>query len=298
MTAPTLAVATVGFTALDAAYRAAVARVALAVATAMLNDWKTVQPDNLAGSSARWLAASMGYIIAGQRQAGILANSYTTQVRRLSIPGAPAWTPPPLPDPNFEQLIRSLVYTGIASTARELERARAVRENDTVTFDEEELEDLRDRFQRDQDAAATEASMKQKIMQDAIARAANAAVRHVTTAGHDQIYANVQSDELAQGWYRTTKAGCCYFCAMLASRGAVYKEDSFAESNVRHQGPGDQKVHDSCGCGLRPFYNSADPLPDQTEEFEKLWVAEGAPHSGAEAVKRFRQAYEGRKKPA
>jgi len=283
VTAPTLAGGAVALTALDAAYREALARTSAGVVRLMLARWGAVNLDDLAGTSDIWMSDAVAAVLAGRRQAEGLANAYTTRVRQLSVPNASPFTPPPAEPPNVEQIRSSLEFTGIKQTAREYAKQR--------TFVEEQRT-------RDDDGVETlpTAVPKQKLLEDGIVRASGAAIRHVTTAGMDQIKKIVQEDAVALGWYRTTKAGCCYFCAMLASRGLVYKEDSFKASNARFKGPGEQKVHDRCGCGLRPVYTEDDELPERTAEFEQLW-ADKATGSGDEAIYNFRLAYEGRVAP-
>ena len=294
MTAPVALAAGAGsLVVLDAAYREAIARTSAAVIRVMLAGWSVVDVDDLAGTGEDWMTSAVAAVLGGQRNAYGLANAYTAQVRRLSVPGAPAFTPPPAEPPNVEQIRNSLEFTAIKTTAREYGKAKNFAEEqrrpavvDPSGFSEGFVYD-------DKSPAAVP---KQKILEDGIVRASGAAVRHVTTAGFDQIKRNVQADAAALGWYRTTKTGCCFFCAMLASRGMVYKEKSFEASNARFKGPGEQKVHDRCGCGLRPVYTMDDELPDQTEEFEQLW-ADSADGSGKQAILNFRRAYEGRVAP-
>lgn len=288
MTAPVAASAAASYAALDAAYRSATAQTSIAVASGLLYRWTSVDGDDLAGTSARWLRESIELVLAGQRNAADLANRYTLAVRRLSLPGIPLFTPPEPRPPNVEQIQRSLEFTAIKSTAIELGRLEAVRDSAYAEPDlREEGETGADR----DSAQRTYDGRREQLMRDAIKRAAGAAVRHVTSAGHRQIEDNVRADQLAIGWARTTKPGSCYFCAMLASRGFVYKEDSFTESNAKFEGIGEQKVHDSCGCGLRPLYNPSDPLPDRTEALEQLWADSGANFSGSRAINEFRRRY-------
>lgn len=290
--APAAAVPVTTYAALDAAYREAVARIALTTARVMLTEWASVDSRDLARTSSRWLARSVETILAGQVNAAQQANAYAEAVRRLSVPNAPSFTAPPPAPPNVEQIRKSLIYTGLATTSRELARVRAVEEADYATPDDREEGEPATR-DRDSDRRTSEALQRQ-IMEAAIARAAGAATRHVVSAGQDQVEQVVRSDKVALGWYRTTKAGCCYFCAMLASRGLDYKEDSFKRSDPRFVGDGNQKVHDNCGCGLRPVYSRDDPMPDQIKEFSDLWI-DAATGSGDEAIRNFRRVYEGRR---
>jgi len=291
VTAPAAVAGAGTLLALDAAYRAALAKTSMSVIRILLASWSTVSVNDLAGTSDRFLNDSVTAIFAGQRNAVQQANAYTSYVRQISAPRAPSFSPPPAAPPNEEQIRKSMEFTAFHNAAKKLVVAQRVAEGDKAArpVDPSGFEDPGD----GERAAQVFEGMKKKIMREAVTAASAAAVRHVTTAGMDQLKANVVADKVAIGWYRTTKAGCCYFCAMLASRGLVYKEDSFKASNAQFAGPGEQKVHDSCGCGLRPVYSKFDELPDQTEEFSKLW-ADTATGSGAEAIRNFRRAYESR----
>lgn len=259
MTAP---VAGATLAVLDAAYRATQARTAIAVARILFNRWGEVEPENLAASGATWMRDAIAAVLAGQGRARSTADDYVARVRSLQAPGAPLFTPPPPKPPNVEQIRKSLEFTAFSTTARELTRVDAVRAGEVE--------------QPESDAESADRSSqgrKAQLMEDAITRAASAAVRHITTAGHDRIYDLVEADPVATGYARVTKPGCCYFCAMLASRGFVYKEDSFEESDARFQGPGNVKVHDTCGCGLRPAFSRKEPAPERNEALEELWIS-------------------------
>lgn len=122
---------------------------------------------------------------------------------------------------------------------------------------------------------------------------ASAVVRHAQTGSRQTVFDNAARDETALGWVRVTQAKPCYFCAMLASRGLQYRpfrEDSFVESNARFTGDGNAKVHDECGCSLKPVFSDNDPLVDRTQEFADLWQTWGA--GGGDAALRFRRGYE------
>lgn len=122
---------------------------------------------------------------------------------------------------------------------------------------------------------------------------AAAAIRHAQAGGRQTIIDNVDQDKTALGWVRVTKADPCFFCAMLASRGVTYrafKEGSFDASDARFTGAGDAKVHDNCGCSLKPVYSKNDPLVKQTDKFAEMWSMWGA--GGGDAALRFRRGYD------
>lgn len=278
MTAPTVATAG-AYLILDQAYRAAVAQTAIKVVRLMQIWWTTLDAEDLVGTSGRWLDASVAAVLAGQTTTANLADAYTQQVRRLSIPGAEPWTPPARRPGNDERIRKSLIFTGLHQTGERIALLDSPSEDIEATSADRESDER------------TKAGRRDQLMNEGIARAAGSAARLLTDAGQERIYDNVVSDPVAIGWARTTKPGCCYFCAMLASRGHVYKEDSFEESNERFIGPGEHKIHDHCGCGLRPLYSRDDPEPDRNEALSQLWADEAAKFSGHAAIKAFRNAY-------
>lgn len=84
----------------------------------------------------------------------------------------------------------------------------------------------------------------------------------------------------AVGYARVVDADPCPFCAMLASRGAIYRSDSFDASNSLFTGDNRFKVHDGCGCTLEPIYGRRlTDLPPGSAELVKQWaeVASGQP---------------------
>lgn len=122
---------------------------------------------------------------------------------------------------------------------------------------------------------------------------AAAVVRHAQAGGRQTVYENSQRDPVALGWIRVTKDDPCFFCAMLASRGVSYrpfKEGSFEVSNANFTGDGDAKVHDNCGCSLKPVYSKSDPMADRVKPFADMWSMWGA--GGGDAALRFRRGYE------
>jgi len=136
-------------------------------------------------------------------------------------------------------------------------------------------------------------AMLTEAKQVTTAKIAGAVLRHAQAGGRQTIFDNAARDETALGWVRVTKADPCFFCAMLASRGLSYrpfKEDSFDLSNQRFSGDGDAKVHDNCGCSLKPVYADNDPMVERTKKFADMWTMWGA--GGGDAAARFRRGYE------
>lgn len=123
---------------------------------------------------------------------------------------------------------------------------------------------------------------------------AGAAIRHAQAGGRQTIHEAAARDDVALGYVRVTRAKPCFFCAMLASRGLRYRafsEGSFDLSDARFSGDGDAKVHDNCGCSLKPVYAENDALVERTDVFADMWSRWGA-GGGSDAALRFRRGYD------
>jgi hypothetical protein len=116
---------------------------------------------------------------------------------------------------------------------------------------------------------------------------AGAIFRHTANAGRGTIYNTAQRDRRALGYARVTDGKPCYFCAMLASRGAVYKSaESAGARGSAH------RYHDGCGCTVQPIYSPDDSVPGNGDKYADLWTESTKGASGAAAVRAFRRAYD------
>lgn len=95
--------------------------------------------------------------------------------------------------------------------------------------------------------------------QTALVETSGAVTRHILAGGVGVIVGTALSDQKAGGWYRVTGGNPCAFCAMLASRGSVYAEDT-----------GDFEAHDHCTCMAEPQYPDSE-LPAESEGWWKTW---------------------------
>lgn len=258
------------------AFRAAEARRAAIVAAAVAAYWRTRVRAEDPETIERWLAALVPVIMRERNASAVRGALYGNTIRTLevgltdgfrfdSLEGA-------MPAENVAAMIRtSLVVTGVTGYQRRLEKISG----------------------RDISPAVEKALLDEAFDKSGAAAAASA-VRHVQNGGRAALIDGVQRDKRALGWVRVTRAEPCYFCALLASRGAVYKDDSFEDSNSLFDGPGEVKVHDSCQCAVKPVYRRNDEILDRSSEFLEIYKASTQGRSGREAIKAFRRAYEGR----
>jgi hypothetical protein len=140
---------------------------------------------------------------------------------------------------------------------------------------------------------------------DAKARLAAATEKQVIGAGWDTITESVLRDRKAKGYARIPEPGACYFCGMLAARGIVYKDNSFAAAKAKFKAnpafPDADRAHDYCRCHLEPVWNayeaSADvrqwtKLYDETAKQIGYGTTPGVTADDMQVA--FRQAFEGR----
>lgn len=124
----------------------------------------------------------------------------------------------------------------------------------------------------------------QVAMQTALVRTAGAVTRHVLAGGRETLIESTNEDPRARGWIRVPGMGACAFCAMLASRGPVYSDQSVGF-----------QAHDHCSCASEPVYDGS-AWPSENRRYEALWQehAKGEP----DQLNAFRGALEGRRAPA
>lgn len=119
---------------------------------------------------------------------------------------------------------------------------------------------------------------------------AAASVRHVLNGGRFVIDSLTRSDPAAWGYQRVTDGDPCAFCAMLASRGAVFLTAESATRTLRDGKP--EPYHDGCNCQPEPVFRPDTALPVAAQRFAELWETSTAGLSGKAARNAFRRAYE------
>ncbi|MDV2477167.1 EndoU domain-containing protein [Rhodococcus zopfii] len=95
-------------------------------------------------------------------------------------------------------------------------------------------------------------------------------------------------DGAVLGWARIlTGRESCGFCAMLASRGPVYRSEATASSTA-----GGRAFHRNCDCITRAIFQGRDwEGRAEYERLEQLWITSTIGHSGASARKAFNEAF-------
>jgi hypothetical protein len=122
---------------------------------------------------------------------------------------------------------------------------------------------------------------------DAKARLAAASEKLVLDSGRDTIVNNVQRDRKANGWARIPEPGACYFCAMMATRGAVYRSEKSASF----------KSHDHCRCHVEPVFTAYEPTAQIRGWQQQYTDATRGVYGMKNQQRAFRRAFEGRTAP-
>ncbi len=104
----------------------------------------------------------------------------------------------------------------------------------------------------------------EEALANGLVRVSGSVGRLAMEGGRSTIEQTVMRDKLALGYARVTGGRPCAFCAMLASRGPVYKEDTV-----------DFQAHDHCSCTSEPVYPGSE-WPGRAREFRELWDESGS----------------------
>lgn len=239
---------------LTEAHRLAQARLGADTVRQMIAAWPLLDVQDLDKTVGRWLQVTMPLIRAQRTRSARLAGNYLVTFRALELGvGARAFVPTLVEEVDAEALLTSLTVTGPAAVKSAMKRG------------------------------AKEGEPGGRLLRWAAdiakARSAAAAMRHVLNGGRETIVETVASDPRALGYARAASGRACAFCAMLASRGPVYSEDSV-----------DFEAHDHCSCSAEPVYSETAAWPAGSERYRELWDTATADVSGDDAIAAFRQA--------
>lgn len=255
---------------LTAAFKAQQNRDAARVAALVALYYRTKVDVEDPESVNAWLAIVVPRLISGSDSGARRAAAYFDVLRRVEVPTAPRYAAVPSLGVVDAGVAKSLMAVGPGDY---MNKAKVIRQLDV--------------------SPQQERALLAEAKQVTEGKLAQAAVRHAQAGGRQTVYDNSERDRVALGWVRVTRPQPCWFCAMLASRGLQYrafKEGSFDASDAQFTGDGNAKVHDKCGCSLKPVWTTNDPLVEKTEAFADLWARWGA--GGGDAALRFRRGYE------
>lgn len=239
--------ATAAGAALTESHRLAQARLGRSVVRQMAGLWSLIDPADLDGTVERWLRLAVPVVERNHGQSARLAAAYLRTFRTIEAPDLPPFRLPPPPAFVPAQTTTSLTVTGPVVVRASTAAGAAIQ-------------------------SASDAGL---------AQSAAAAMRLTLNGGRDTIVGAVNADPDAQGWARATSGNPCAFCAMLASRGPAYSEETVGF-----------EAHDGCGCTAEPVYSADADWPSGSRQYQDLWrQAKAEP---GDTTANFRRLIEGR----
>lgn len=309
------------------------AQTALASRTAgqVLDGWQDlIQPRRLEETAPKWLGESLDTITVSRTRSRELAAAYLRLHRALNTEATlPPYGPEPVADViTLGELRQDFADRAEVDPTSEGDDELEVLIEDDYIWPDEERGDLdaaartslvitgpvHARQRLAQAERATSAGRLDdadfldeldNLMRDAGATAAAAADREVLRGGRDLLHRASETDRRVVGWARMTDADPCAWCAMLASRGAVYRSRDAAQLKGRAGrdappvDPEDlEKYHNLCHCQIVPIYSRTDWLPEQGKAFRELWDEATEAHTGRDAINAYRRTIEARRRRA
>jgi hypothetical protein len=272
-----------------------------------IGTWELQQFDDLDRSTVLWLSAAIPEVKTAYLQSQLAQAVYSYDVRMASLPDE---------DPLPMQLQSVQLPRGVdplhfdASLIPSMETA----DQPAVTFDEFPTSDaaLSLTITGNYNVKAQMPGPEDELMANGRTNSAGASVRHAMNGGRNVVEHLMSQDRKVVGYARVTDADPCAFCALLASRGAVYGQGSFIKGNKRFKAnPNGAKdlpdtwtparTHDHCRCFLRPVYAKAQAMDaeakfyrDQWENTQRKWYW----LDNKQQIEKFREQYTPYDKPA
>lgn len=334
---------------MTAAHRRGQVRLAADAAWQVREAWAQVSPTDLETTSRSWLASAVPLLRGFRWRSRRLSGAYLRLVRGQRT----GRTLPPLdPGPDRAEIrlgeLRDEFYrlAGEPRPRPTTDDAVRVQVDDFEWPDEDaEGEDRAatvslvvtgpvhaqrglDRVQVDIDRGRLDApdvlAELDAVMRDAGATAASAADREAQRGGRNLIAGYAQADRAVVGWARVTDADPCWWCAMLASRGAIYRSQwraGFSGQTRRgarrpdrmpdgwEDWPPDRlagweaeqglnRFHDNCHCTIVPVYSRDGWVPEVSAQWRRLYTDSTRGLAGPAARRAFREAIAERRRNA
>lgn len=232
---------------LTEAHRLAQARLGVKTSAQLVDAWSLIDPVDLDGTVERWMRTATQLVGAQRAESARLAAGYLDAFRRLELKKAKALDLVVAERLDAQQALTSLTVTGPVRVK-----------------------------------AATARGVALDVASDlGMVGSAQAGMRLALDGGRSTIVDTLRGDPQAHGWARATSGSPCAFCAMLASRGPAYSEESVSF-----------EAHDGCSCFAEPVYDTEADWPAGSRQYADIW--QQAKAADGDTTSNFRQLVEGR----
>ena len=115
------------------------------------------------------------------------------------------------------------------------------------------------RGEQERRSLAEQRKLMEKVQREAAYKAANKAASQATNPGQETLNDQIDADGLVTRYQRITGSSPCALCALMASRGPVYKTEKAAAA----------KPHDNCGCTAIPIFSDKPAFSPRDEFFNE-----------------------------
>lgn len=236
-------------------YRRTQALLAARMVQQILRVWRDLM--NPAKVDATWPAvrsALMPIVQQARTQSALLARAAYMEERQAAGIPDDLFRPPEPPELDLQRLVASLDVTGPVEFKRAIAAGKS----------------------------------PQQAMEAAAVRMAGSTQYLALEGGRNVMRLAIERDERATGWSRVTDNDPCAWCAMLASRGPVYKSAKTAGDPRQ----GGNSYHDACACVAVPAFTLDEPFVGAAEKLYEDWRRVTRGSGGRDAVNAFRRWWE------
>lgn len=261
------------------AYRALTHRedqdnIGLSLALKLFPLWTIQRFTELDRSTPLWVSSVLPVVRTAYLQSQRVAAVFAADVRMAALPEEPP-LPMELPSVELPEKVPTYRFDSPFIPSEGTEDQPAVK------FDEFPTADVSDslKITGNYNVKAQMPGREEDLMPKGLTNSSGAAMRQAMNGGRNATGNVVRFDRKVIGYARVTDGNPCWYCALLASRGAVFATDSFnkggrlrfdgvlTKSDRDFKAPKDgpelpsgfsnvAKVHDHCRCQLRPVYKN------------------------------------------
>lgn len=274
----------------------------------MIPLWHLQDFDDLNSSTPAWLSAVAPRVQTAYLQSQRLQAIYSHDVRMASLPNE-AVAAVKIPD----VALPDNVLPGFFDKSLIPDVAPDPAVQPLITFDDFPMTDaiMSLTITGNYNVKAQMPGPADDLMQNGRTNSAGAGVRHAMNGGRNAVNNIVQMDRKVIGYARVTDSDPCYWCALLASRGADYGKTSFvgankkftANKNARTDLPDSwtpARTHDHCRCFLRPVYAKSQSMDDEAQNYRDQWddtTKKWFWLSNKDQIEKFRETYKPFERP-
>lgn len=291
--------------------------VASGLALALYPLWAIQRFNELDRSTPLWLSAALPTVKTAYLQSQRLSAVYASDVRAATLAVEPP-LPMVVPDVELPTNVPSARFdTSLIPT-------ESTANQSVIHFDPFPSDDVATslKIQGNYDIKASMPMEETEAMYDGLKGSSGASIRQAMNGGRNVTNNLVKFDRRIVGYARYTDSNPCYFCALLASLGAVFTKNS--NKGGRSKGGGQRtkgdreftlnanapdlpdgyvpaKVHDHCKCTLRPVYSKAQSMDADANFYLDQWIdttRKWYGYTNEQQVQEFRKTYKPFERPA